>query len=208
MNWLAHIYLSEPTPEFRLGNILPDFLRANELRHLPSEIQRGIKCHHRIDAFTDRHPIVRQSICRIPPPHRRFAPVLIDLIYDHFLAVNWPQYSETPLQSFTAEIYRSFAPLAPHVPEAAAFALHRMSEQDWLTSYATLPGIELALARISARFSRPVNLARAIPAIESNYDALYADFCEFFPDLQHHVTSSPSPLPHAPAKHPDRAASR
>lgn len=208
LNWLAHIYLSEPTPEFRLGNILPDFLRANELRHLSPEIQRGIACHHRIDAFTDRHPLVRQSICRIPPPHRRFASVLVDMIYDHFLAANWSKYSDTSLPSFTAEIYRAFAPLAPHLPKAVTFALHRMSAQDWLSSYATLPGIELALSRISARFSRPVNLTLALPAIEKNYDALHADFREFFPALEGHITSPPSPPPHAPTTHPDHAASR
>lgn len=195
MNWLAHIYLSEPTPEFRLGNILPDFARPNELRHLPSEIQRGIACHHRIDAFTDRHAIVRQSFSRIPAPHRRFAPILIDLIYDHFLAVNWSMYSKTALGDFTAEIYQSFAGLAPVLPKPAAFALQKMSEQDWLMSYATLPGVELALTRISARFSRPTNLAASMPSLESNYDVLKQDFHQFFPMLIENVNAATAPAP-------------
>ena len=187
MNWLAHIYLSEPTPEFRLGNILPDFARPNELNHLTSEFQRGIKCHHRIDAFTDRHPIVRQSVCRIPTPHRRFAPILIDLIYDHFLAANWSAYSEIPLPKFTSEIYRSFSMLEPNLPQPATLALTRMAQQDWLTSYETLPGIELALTRISKRFAKPVDLAAALPTIEANYDQLHADFRQFFPHLTAHA---------------------
>jgi acyl carrier protein phosphodiesterase len=187
VNWLAHIYLSEPTPEFRLGNILPDFARPHELHHLSSEIQRGIACHHRIDAFTDRHPIVRQSICRIPAPHRRFAPILIDLMYDHFLAANWQDYSEIPLAKFSAENYKSFQILAAQLPKPVADALASMAEQDWLTSYSTLRGIEVALSRTSKRFSKPVNLAGAIPVIELNYEDLHTDFREFFSELRQHV---------------------
>jgi acyl carrier protein phosphodiesterase len=208
MNWLAHIYLSEPTAEFRLGNILPDFARPNELHHLPAEIQRGIVCHHRIDAFTDRHPIVRQSICRIPSPHRRFAPILIDLIYDHFLAANWSEFSEVPLATYNAEIYKSFQRLAVQLPESIAEATARMADQDWLTSYTTLPGIELALSRINKRFSKPVDLCAGISAIKSNYYALETDFRAFFPELRAHVTDPTSQPQHGRAEHLDHAASR
>jgi acyl carrier protein phosphodiesterase len=208
VNWLAHIYLSEPTPEFRLGNILPDFARPNELQHLPAEIQRGIVCHHRIDAFTDRHPIVRKSICRIPTPHRRFAPILIDLIYDHFLAANWSEFSEIPLKTFNAEVYQSFQVLAVQLPKFIVEALAHMAEQDWLTSYSTLDGVELALARISKRFSKPVDLCAGFSDIESNYDAIEIDFRAFFPELRAQFSDRPSPLPHERAEHPDHAASR
>jgi acyl carrier protein phosphodiesterase len=34
MNWLAHLHLSEASPAFRLGNILPDLAPAPELAHL------------------------------------------------------------------------------------------------------------------------------------------------------------------------------
>jgi acyl carrier protein phosphodiesterase len=208
VNWLAHIYLSEPTPEFRLGNILPDFARPAALRHLSAEIQRGVACHHRIDAFTDRHPIVRQSICRIPAPHRRFAPILIDLMYDHFLAANWSDYSEIPLVKFSAENYKSFQLLAAQLPEPVADALATMAKKDWLTSYSTLHGIEVALSQISRRFSKPVDLCAGMSDIESNYDALHTDFRGFFPELRAHINGPASPPPHAPATHPDHAASR
>ena len=40
MNWLAHALLSENTPVFRLGNLLPDFLTAAELQQLA--VMQGI----------------------------------------------------------------------------------------------------------------------------------------------------------------------
>src|SRR5438045_1806563 len=71
MNWLAHIHLSEPSAAFRLGNVLPDMVGARELAALPAEFQRGAKCHHRIDAFTDVHPRFRQSVARLSSRSRR-----------------------------------------------------------------------------------------------------------------------------------------
>src|SRR5688572_426656 len=100
MNWLAHLLLSEPTPEFRIGNLLPDLLPASELQTLSPIFRRGVECHRRIDAFTDTHPVFRRSVARLVPPHRRFGGVLIDLFYDHFLATNWRQYSPIPLDEF------------------------------------------------------------------------------------------------------------
>ena len=35
MNWLAHLYLSEPTPAFRIGNLLPDLAAAPVLSRCP-----------------------------------------------------------------------------------------------------------------------------------------------------------------------------
>src|SRR6185436_5422304 len=105
MNWLAHLLLSEPSPAFRIGNVLPDIVSPAELRQLPAEYLAGAECHWRIDAFTDSHPVFRRSIARLAAPHRRFGGVLMDLFYDHFLAVDWSTYSEVPLELFTQSVY-------------------------------------------------------------------------------------------------------
>src|SRR4026208_598678 len=108
MNWLAHLYLSEPTPAFRIGNLLPDLVPASELVDLPGDFRRGVEQHRRIDAFTDSHPIVRRSMNRVSPPFRRFAGVLVDVFYDHILAREWNSFSSGPLSEFAQEVYSSF----------------------------------------------------------------------------------------------------
>jgi hypothetical protein len=89
MNWLAHLFLSDPEPACRIGNLLPDFLSANVLAGLPAAFQRGIAQHRRIDAYTDAHPVFRRSVQRFAPPFRRYGGVLVDIFYDHFLARDW-----------------------------------------------------------------------------------------------------------------------
>lgn len=189
MNWLAHVLLSEPTPGFRIGNLLPDLMGATELASLPIVFQRGIACHRCIDRFTDKHPLVRRSVGRVSPKHRRFAPILVDVFYDHFLSVTWKQYCTEPLDEFLAEIYASFDTQWDNLSPMVLGHLYRMREENWLGSYQDITGIRLTLERISRRFRRPVKLGEAVAELEQNYNALNADFAEFFPELRAQVAS-------------------
>lgn len=189
MNWLAHLYLSEPTPAFRIGNLLPDLAAVSTLAHLPAEYQRGMRQHHQIDAFTDSHPIVRRSILRVDAPFRRYAGILVDMFYDHFLARDWSAWSPVALTEFTAEIHASFAAHAAELPPEINLRLAQMKAGNWLSTYGDLPALTQTLGRIGRRFRQPVPLAEAIVVLERNYEGLRGDFNAFFPELWAHVGS-------------------
>jgi acyl carrier protein phosphodiesterase len=184
MNWLAHLLLSEPTPEFRLGNLLPDLLPTSELNTLAPIFRRGVECHRRIDAFTDAHPVFRRSVARLVPPHRRFGGVVMDMFYDHFLAANWPQYAPLPLREFTRSVYQDLEKHAMELPPDVAARLRQMGRDDWLGSYRDPANVRIALDRIGARLRRPQPLGEAVTQLERNYAELQADFAEFFPELR------------------------
>ena len=192
MNWLAHLYLSEESAAFRIGNLLPDLLPPAALAALPAEIRRGVVQHRRIDAFTDAHPVVRRSIQRVGPSFRRVGGILIDLFYDHFLARNWEDYSPIALPAFTAAVYASFEPYRDEVPPAAFYWLERMRAGDWLYAYREVDNIRLALDRLGARLRRPVPMAEAVGILEEQYDAFGADFRAFFPEVRAHVATKPA----------------
>lgn len=187
MNWLAHLYLSEPDAGFRIGNLLPDMVSMAALADLPETWRRGVDQHYRIDACTDAHPLVRGCFGRFQPPLRRFAGILTDVFFDHCLALDWRQFSSAELSTFTAEVYASFDSHSDLIPPEARPVLERMREEDWLGSYQTIPGIEGILHRMSRRLRRPVNLSAAIPVLEAHYDAFRADFHAFFPELRRTV---------------------
>jgi acyl carrier protein phosphodiesterase len=58
-----------------------------------------------------------------------------------------------------------------------------MIEQNWLASYGSLDGVEVALARMSGRLSGNIRLDDAMVDITANYGALEDNFSAFFPDL-------------------------
>lgn len=189
MNYLGHLYLADGTPESLLGNLLGDFLKGVSLEQFPDPVRRGIQQHLRVDAFTDSHPLFRRSRARVQPPHRRYAGVLVDVFYDHFLARHWHEYSPVPLPTFAGEFYTVLEAHQALLPEPLRRMAPRMAAEDWLCSYARLDGIDRTLRRLSRRLSRENGLGEAIVELEREYAALETDFRGFFPDLIAHVRS-------------------
>ena len=171
------------TTVFRLGNLLPDFLGVTELSLLDPVFQPGVACHRRIDAFTDRHPVVRGSVRRFAT-HRRVAPVLVDVFYDHFLSADWAQHSTQPLDAFVTEVYESFEVHRAQLPESLRWPLQRMRVENWLGSYRDFDGLRCTLTRMEGRFRRRVDLVGGLVELEQNYAALHEDFRAFFPELR------------------------
>ena len=189
MNWLAHLYLSKPTPEYQVGNILPDLCRPAELRNLPAAFAPGVACHRVIDVFTDSDPIVKRSVKRLDQNYRRYGGIIMDMFYDHFLATEWSAYSDVSLESFLGDAYRSFECHRCDIPPNAFDVLQRMSHEDWLGSYRDLNGVRDALDRIGARLRKPIKLGGSVTALEKHRSEFHDDFVKFFPKLTTHVAA-------------------
>jgi acyl carrier protein phosphodiesterase len=196
MNYLAHLCLAPPGDDALLGSLMGDFVKGPLPGGYPPGIAHAMVLHRRIDAFTDAHPRVRLSRERVSGPRRRFAGIMVDLFYDHFLARHWHRYSHEQLDAFTHRVYALLArrerSLPPRLREVAA----RMRETDWLGAYREIGNIHIALDRMSLRLRRENRLRGSAEELEARYDEFDADFRAFFPDLadfarlHHHLPSA------------------
>ena len=107
MNFLTHIYLSGDSELVRIGNFMADGIRGNDYLNFPEEVKKGILLHRQIDTFTDAHPIYRKSKHRLHDKYGHYSGVIMDILYDYFLAKNWKNYSEEPLEDYVADFYQS-----------------------------------------------------------------------------------------------------
>jgi acyl carrier protein phosphodiesterase len=193
LNWLAHVFLSEPDVEFRLGNLLADIVRGEELRRMSAGFQRGAQKHKQIDAFTDSHPLVKRSRARIGPEFRRFSGVLVDVFYDHLLATHWNAYSPIVLDAFTAKFYADIEASSLELPSSARVTLDRIIRHDLLGSYRRIEGVERSLRRVSAylssRWRREFALERGVADLIAQRAGFDQDFIEFFPQLKAAVSN-------------------
>ena len=191
VNWLAHVFLSEPNVEFQLGNLLADVVRGEQREAMSADFVRGAACHKAIDAFTDAHAVVKRSRARIGSAHRRFSGVLVDVFYDYCLARNWERYSTVALGAFTAAFYSDVKAGGIELPDGARTMLERIIRHDLLGSYARVEGVERALSRIStyleARWHKQFALDQGVRDLLDQEAAFMNDFHEFFPALQSHV---------------------
>lgn len=185
MNHLAHLLLAGPDPEVQVGQVLADFVSAREIPAFAPGIQNGIRAHQRIDAFTDRHLTVARARRRFPAPYRRYAGVLLDIFFDHFLACDWErQGGPASLDSFSASCYavlqaHSQLP-APRFQQAVA----AMRRDNWLASYRDVGGVERALQRVAGRCRRANPIASGAAVLRADYADLQVCFAEFFPQLR------------------------
>src|SRR5688572_11794852 len=105
MNYLAHALLSHQSAEAILGALLGDFVKGPVGAEYPPAVRDAIHLHRLIDRYTDSHPVVLSSRRLVSDARRRFAPIMIDMFYDHFLARHWSDYCDTPLRQFARQVY-------------------------------------------------------------------------------------------------------
>ena len=186
MNFLAHAFLSRSSPELLIGGLLGDFVKGALGEHYTPTMRAGILLHRAIDRYTDAHPTVRASCALISPARRRFAAILVDVFYDHFLARHWTRYAEVPLEDFTQQVYATLLPEIAGYPERLQRILPRMAADDWLASYAEIESVEAALHGIARRFQRyprAIVINDGVQELLLNYAALEQQFLDFFPEL-------------------------
>lgn len=162
---------------------MADFVKGNVEGRFPPEVVEGIRHHRRLDLFTDSHEIFAASRRLVSVPRRRYAGVIIDVVYDHFLARDWDKYSSTTLDEFVDVVYTNLRAHRLALPYPVPLAIEKIVCDDWLRGYATVEGIDRTFRRISRRLRHENPLATAVEELEQNYDELQAHFHSFFPDV-------------------------
>jgi acyl carrier protein phosphodiesterase len=184
VNYLAHIFLAEDTVESQLGNFLGDFLKGEDRNRFPEEVQRGIAAHLKVDVYTDQHPVFKQSRTRLRPERQRFAGIIVDIFYDHFLARNFSDYSAETLEDFSDRVITGFLGYTGYVPAKARFVLERINQNGRLASYQHLEAIDEVINGISRRFPRENTMAGSVDDLMRDYEGFKQDFLDFFPEVR------------------------
>jgi acyl carrier protein phosphodiesterase len=191
LNYLAHSYLSYQKTDLIIGNFIADSIRGNQFEGLTDGIIEGIRLHRKIDTFTDSHPIYLTSKHRFSKDFDKYSGVLMDIIYDHYLAKNFEQYSPLSLQQHADGIYEILKNNHGILPEHAKRFYGYMTERNILFHYSSLNGIETVLTHLSNRIRNRFELQLAIPILEANYKEIEEEFTIFFDDLQVYCKEQP-----------------
>jgi len=184
MNFLAHAYLSFGQEEILVGNFIADFVRGKELENYPKKVQLGIQLHRAIDTYTDSHPLVKQVQSFLIPRFGHYSRVISDVFFDYFLAKNWKNYSDTPLEQFSLDCYRTLYTSPLDFPEAFRRMFHWMQMQNWLYAYREAAGIQAALDGLSRRARFDSKMNESTQVLWEKEEEIEALFFVFFQDLE------------------------
>ena len=151
MNYLAHAYLSFDDKEILTGNIISDFIKGKKQFDYPPHIHAGIRLHRLIDNFTDEHDATREAKEFLRPYYRLYSGAFIDVVYDHFLATDETEFTDSSLLAFSEKAYSALEKNKEWLPGQFAAMFPFMRSQNWLFNYRSLWGIERSFNGIARR---------------------------------------------------------
>ncbi|WP_170113321.1 ACP phosphodiesterase [Ahniella affigens] len=171
MNHLAHFWLADDDPLHRLGVALGDFWRGGIPPHWPERLRDGLAWHREVDRLTDSHPESVRVRQLFQAPHRRFAPILLDLWCDHWLARELAADDDLRLGALSRDYLASLGTAIAEMTGQLVWPDHFERFVAWLGQDAVLPGyrhptgIQQALRGISRRLSRTNPVADSWPLL-------------------------------------------
>ncbi len=184
MNYLAHLFFSDPAPLAWAGSLMGDFFKGSDFSALPAELTRHLKLHRHIDALTRSSPAFQRSRRRLDPRFRHGRSVLVDVFYDHFIACRWDQYHHQPLEVFAREVYTGLQSCRAVLSPGLQRQLPRMIAMDWLTSYRETEVVKRVLIRLEERLTHKLPLAQGFAELGLRRGALGGDFSRFMEETQ------------------------
>ncbi|MDX1721358.1 MAG: acyl carrier protein phosphodiesterase [Salegentibacter mishustinae] len=187
MNFLAHIYLSGDNEELKIGNFIADSVKGKQYLEYPPGIIDGIVLHRSIDTFTDTHPIVSRSVERLFERYGHYSRVIVDILYDHFLAANWKDYSDIPLKIYTEDFYKLLQDNFKILPKPVQNFLPYMVADNWLYNYRKIEGIEKILFQMNRRIKYRAKMHLAVEELREFYEEFEDEFTRFFEELRAYV---------------------
>ena len=184
MNYLAHAYLSFNQPEILAGNMISDFVKGKQKFTYSSGVQKGITLHRLIDQFTDTHATTHEAKQYFKSAVGLYAGAFMDIVYDHFLALDNTLHSAPALAHFAEATYDVLDTFENILPQKFARMLPYMRTQNWLYNYRTIQGIENSFGGLVRRAVYLNNSLAAFDAFMQHYNELKQYYEAFFPEVK------------------------
>lgn len=179
MNYLAHLHIAEYTQTSFTGNFLGDFVKGDPNAQFPWSLAEGIRLHRAVDSFTDLHTITKQAKQLFPESLKRFAPIALDMFWDHCLASQWSSFHESSLLQFCAyvqqQIQNEMDKLKQPLPEKFLRVNAWVWQDRWIESYQKLSNIQYGLKRMAKRGERFSALAETGQVLADN-ELIFKDY--------------------------------
>ena len=183
MNFLAHFHLASPDEAVIAGALEGEYFKGTLGTTRAHPLTVGIRQHRAIDAYTDAHAEIAELRSHFSVGLRRYAGILIDLSFDHFLSRYWATFCETPLDAFSQSVYRALDSQTDLLSEPARRMHDRMLEHDILCLYQDWHTVPRAAHNIGNRLTRGNALADVAPELDRLKSRMESTFLSFYPQL-------------------------
>lgn len=166
-----------------IGNFIADSVKGKNWEQYDPGISEGILMHRRIDDFTDKHPVFRETVALLRPYFGKFSGVVGDIYYDHFLAKDYSRHGEVSLVEFTQRVHTLLNGSEHIMPVRSRLFLEYMRMKNIPLPYADTEGIGMVLVGMSRRAGVENNMQEGRTVLKKLYPELQEQFSRFFPEV-------------------------
>lgn len=184
MNILAHLHLATLAKSSIIGNAAADYVKGNPYKQYPLIIADGIMLHRRVDKCVDGLAEIKQAKTLFQPHLQRFAPIALDIIWDHFLAKNWHNYfPQQSLLDFDQHILAVIEQDYALFPIEFQHFINYLRRNNGMRSYAHADFIQRVLCGMAKHRQKLAPLQDTYVDFIHHYSQLEILFSQFYPDL-------------------------
>ncbi|MGL4993221.1 MAG: ACP phosphodiesterase [Bacteroidales bacterium] len=189
MNYLAHIYLSERSTQFRVGNFMADAVKGRYAHKYPHMVAQGIRTHRFIDHYTDTHPLIKGFIERMRPHFGRYSSILLDIYLDHILAKNFRHFTNSSLRLFCYRFYFAVIINYRYLPERFRRFICHFIATDRLGSYRRAQGVRESLEIMVEYRNLDINVDSAMMFLSEQERELFVLLDQFINELKEELVN-------------------
>jgi acyl carrier protein phosphodiesterase len=160
--------------------MISDFVKGKKKFDYPAAIQKGIMLHRAIDHFTDTHEATKEAKEVFRPHYRLYSGAFVDVVYDHFLATDPTEFTESSLLDFSKQVYATLDEQVQWLPDRFALMHPYMKEHNWLYNYRTRWGTGKSLGGVVRRSVHLSESETAFQLFEQHYQLLEDCFRHFW----------------------------
>lgn len=183
MNFLAHVFLSNDDFFLGVGNLIADQIKVGEVQNYPIQVQKGIHLHRAIDYFTDTHPLHKVCVSELFPIYRHYSRVIVDMYFDHFLALHWNMFHPIPLNEFSSLFYGKLQNSEIEFSDELKYFISALTTYNWFEQYKSIQGLRLILKQMEKRTRFESNLAKSTTELVEKYSYFENQFFNFIKPL-------------------------
>ncbi|MBK9107948.1 MAG: DUF479 domain-containing protein [Saprospiraceae bacterium] len=184
MNYLVHLSISYPFPDYVPGNFIFDLLpRQNKNKPL-AILQKGIQLHKQIDHYSNNHPSLQEINKSLHPFVHKYAPVASDIICDYLLYRLWVPNISTEFDEFANWNYKILMECLDVFPEKLQTSTRMMIEHKWLYQYTSINGLLNVLTRMNSKLRFEGDLTKVLEPLSKNEKYYLELFQSFYTDLR------------------------
>ena len=184
MNHLAHLYLSSDNDEEMVGQFIADAVKGNDFNLYSPDIRNGILLHRWVDSFTDTHDLVKELRAEYRPKLGLYSGVLIDLVFDYFLAKDFQAHAGRELEEFQQFTFSVLNKHEDIFPEKMKRYFFHMKDREFMMKYAHPVGMAVIVRQMGMRIPRGEALVEAGDFFQGHVEVASNYFPDFFVELK------------------------